>query len=80
MQQIEHFFTHYKDLEPKKWVRIGSWGDASEAKRVIIEAIEAAKNAKFKKIYEPWKVYRQNVNQWFSVAEAPMQNIMLRKK
>jgi hypothetical protein len=25
-QQIEHFFTHYKDLEPEKWVRVGHWG------------------------------------------------------
>jgi inorganic pyrophosphatase len=46
MQQIEHFFTHYKDLEAKKWVRIGAWGDAEEAKRIVIEAIEAAKQAK----------------------------------
>src|SRR3712207_7108263 len=30
---------------------------------------EAAKNAKFKKIYEPWKRFRQDQNQWFSVAE-----------
>ena len=34
LQQIEHFFTHYKDLEAKKWVRIGTWGDASEAKAI----------------------------------------------
>jgi inorganic pyrophosphatase len=46
MQQIEHFFTHYKDLEAKKWVRIGSWGDADEARRIVLEAIEAAKQAK----------------------------------
>ncbi|MBA3055747.1 MAG: inorganic diphosphatase [Sphingomonadales bacterium] len=39
-QQIEHFFTHYKDLEKEKWVRVGTWGDASEAKRVTLEAIE----------------------------------------
>jgi inorganic pyrophosphatase len=38
MQQIEHFFTHYKDLEPKKWVRIGTWGDADEARRFSTEA------------------------------------------
>jgi TRAP-type mannitol/chloroaromatic compound transport system substrate-binding protein len=38
---------------------------------------EAAKNAKFKKIYEPWKRFRQDENQWFSVAEAPMQNFMI---
>ena len=46
MQQIEHFFTHYKDLEPKKWVRIGTWGDACAARRIITEAIERAKAAK----------------------------------
>ncbi len=46
MQQIEHFFTHYKDLEPKKWVRVGSWGGAGEARQIIIEAIEANKAAK----------------------------------
>ena len=42
-QQVEHFFTHYKDLEPEKWVRVGHWGDAAEAKRVLMEAIERAK-------------------------------------
>ena len=40
LQQIEHFFTHYKDLEAEKWVRVGHWGDAEEAKRLIREAIE----------------------------------------
>jgi len=44
-KQIEHFFTHYKDLEPEKWVRVGTWGGASEAKRVLLEAVERAKNA-----------------------------------
>ena len=48
MQQIEHFFTHYKDLEPKKWVRVGSWGSADEAKAIILEAIEAGRLAKLK--------------------------------
>ena len=46
MQQIEHFFKHYKDLEEKKWVRVGKWGDAADARRIIEEAIEAAKDAK----------------------------------
>jgi inorganic pyrophosphatase len=44
--QIEHFFTHYKDLEAEKWVRIGKWGNAEEARRIIIEAIERAQAAK----------------------------------
>ena len=42
VKQIEHFFTHYKDLEPGKWVRIGHWGDAEEARRLINEAIARA--------------------------------------
>lgn len=46
LQQIEHFFTHYKDLEAEKWVRVGTWGDADEAKRIILEAIDRAKDAK----------------------------------
>ncbi|RDI62287.1 inorganic diphosphatase [Microvirga subterranea] len=43
IKQIEHFFEHYKDLEPGKWAKIIRWGDATEAKRLIIEAIERAK-------------------------------------
>jgi len=46
LAQIEHFFTHYKDLENEKWVRIGNWGDADEARQIIVEAIAAAKAAK----------------------------------
>ena len=38
---------------------------------------EAAKNARFKKIYEPWKRFRQDQNQWASVAEATMQNYLI---
>ena len=46
LQQIEHFFEHYKDLEPGKWVKIGDWRGAAEARRMIVEAIERAKTAK----------------------------------
>jgi inorganic pyrophosphatase len=42
-QQIEHFFTHYKDLEPEKWTRVGTWGDREDACRVISEGLERAK-------------------------------------
>lgn len=34
-QRIEHFFGHYKDLEPGKWVKIDGWGGAEEARRII---------------------------------------------
>ena len=45
-KQIEHFFTHYKDLEPGKWVKLMGWGDAEEAMRLISEGIERAKQSK----------------------------------
>ncbi|MBL8908208.1 MAG: inorganic diphosphatase [Rhizobiales bacterium] len=41
-RQIEHFFTHYKDLESGKWVKLLGWGDADEAEAMIVEAIERA--------------------------------------
>src|SRR6185295_3968537 len=45
LQQIRHFFEHYKDLEPGKWVKVLGWGDAAEAKRMIAEAIERGKSS-----------------------------------
>ena len=45
IQQIEHFFAHYKDLEPGKWVKIVRWGDAAEARKLILDGIERAKKA-----------------------------------
>ena len=45
LDQIKHFFEHYKDLEPGKWVKIAGWGDAAEAKQLIQEAVERAKAA-----------------------------------
>src|SRR6266850_1113648 len=45
LQQIRHFFEHYKDLEPGKWVKVLGWGDAAEAKKMIAEAIARAKDA-----------------------------------
>jgi inorganic pyrophosphatase len=44
LAQIVHFFAHYKDLEPGKWARVLGWGDAGEARRLIAEAIERARN------------------------------------
>ncbi|KQT61757.1 MULTISPECIES: inorganic diphosphatase [unclassified Aureimonas] len=42
LDQIAHFFEHYKDLEPGKWVKIGDWGDSAMAKRLINEAVVRA--------------------------------------
>nr|WP_047574491.1 inorganic diphosphatase [Methylobacterium sp. ZNC0032] len=46
LDQIQHFFEHYKDLEPGKWVKLKGWGDAAMAKKLITEAIERATAAK----------------------------------
>jgi inorganic pyrophosphatase len=43
LQQIEHFFSHYKDLEPGKWVKITGWESAAVAREEILKSIEAAK-------------------------------------
>jgi inorganic pyrophosphatase len=42
-EQIAHFFRHYKDLEPGKWVEIAGWANADEAARLITVAIARAK-------------------------------------
>jgi inorganic pyrophosphatase len=43
LDQIKHFFEHYKDLEPGKWVKVVGWGDVDEAQALIVDAIERAK-------------------------------------
>jgi inorganic pyrophosphatase len=43
LQQIQHFFEHYKDLEKGKWVKVLRWGDAEEAHRLIMEGVARAK-------------------------------------
>jgi inorganic pyrophosphatase len=42
IQQIEHFFEHYKDLEPRKWVKALGWGDVAAAKKIIVDSIARA--------------------------------------
>jgi inorganic pyrophosphatase len=46
LDQIEHFFKHYKDLEPGKWVKINGWGDAAKAREMVLEGIERARAEK----------------------------------
>jgi inorganic pyrophosphatase len=41
LDQISHFFEHYKDLEKGKWVKIEGWGEAEEAKQEIRDSIAA---------------------------------------
>ena len=45
LDQISHFFEHYKDLENGKWVRIRGWLDADHAKKEILNGIELAKTS-----------------------------------
>ncbi|NEN04644.1 inorganic diphosphatase [Diaminobutyricibacter tongyongensis] len=33
--EIQHFFEHYKDLEPGKWVKLEAWGNAAEAEAIV---------------------------------------------
>jgi len=42
LKTIAHFFEHYKDLEPGKWVKVLGWGDAAEAREMISAAIARA--------------------------------------
>ena len=42
LRQIEHFFAHYKDLEPGKWVRILGWGDVQAALHIVEAAMKRA--------------------------------------
>jgi TRAP-type mannitol/chloroaromatic compound transport system substrate-binding protein len=68
----------------KSGVKLRAFSDAimnasfKAAEQVMEE--ESAKNAKFRKIYDPWKRFRRDQNQWFSVAEARMQNFMISRK
>ena len=43
IERISHFFEHYKDLEPNKWVKVIGWRDADEARKLITQGIETAK-------------------------------------
>jgi len=43
LQQIRHFFEHYKDLEPGKWVKVLRWGNAEEAHQLIADGIARGK-------------------------------------
>jgi inorganic pyrophosphatase len=48
IRQVQHFFEHYKDLENSKWVKVIGWGDANEAKQIIMASIERARQEKNK--------------------------------
>ncbi len=39
LEQIAHFFEHYKDLDEGKWVRVDGWGDIDAAKEEILSSV-----------------------------------------
>lgn len=45
LAQISHFFEHYKDLEPNKWVKVQGWVGPDEARREILDGIAAYQSA-----------------------------------
>ncbi len=48
LQRIGHFFEHYKDLEDGKWVKLDGWGNAEEARRLVMEAVQRFDSAEDK--------------------------------
>ena len=45
LDSISHFFDHYKDLEPGKWVEIDGWVDVAEARQEILDSVERYNSA-----------------------------------
>lgn len=48
IDQIAHFFEHYKDLDEGKWVRVEGWGGVEDARAEILASIEMFKEAPVK--------------------------------
>jgi inorganic pyrophosphatase len=48
LAQIQHFFEHYKDLEPGKWVKIVGWDGPDRARKLLMQAVESYQAAKEK--------------------------------
>lgn len=51
LDQIAHFFQHYKDLEPRKFVRLAGWLGADEARAEIMKGIQRYEDAELKPAY-----------------------------
>jgi inorganic pyrophosphatase len=45
LEQIAHFFEHYKDLDEGKWVGVDGWGGVDEAKQEIMESVQMFQDA-----------------------------------
>ncbi|MFW2457052.1 inorganic diphosphatase, partial [Methyloversatilis discipulorum] len=51
LDQISHFFEHYKDLEPGKFVKVQGWADIEEAKKEIMAGVDRYQQAEDKPNY-----------------------------
>jgi inorganic pyrophosphatase len=51
LQQVSHFFEHYKDLEPGKFVKVEGWGDLAAAQQEIMAGVANYQSAKDKPAY-----------------------------
>jgi inorganic pyrophosphatase len=47
-KQIQHFFEHYKDLEPNKWVKIDGWFGVDDARKEIMDSVKNYQDAAVK--------------------------------
>jgi len=45
-EQVELFFSHYKDIEPGKWVKVEGWGDVDAARKEILDGIAQYESSK----------------------------------
>lgn len=48
LNQVSHFFEHYKDLENNKWVKIQGWEEIDAAKQEIMDSVTRFENAREK--------------------------------
>ena len=46
LDAIKHFFVHYKDLEPGKWVRLAGWVGPDEARQEVVDSVERYRAAR----------------------------------
>ena len=46
LDRIAHFFAHYKDLEPGKWVRVTGWSGIEEARNEIVNSVARYERAR----------------------------------
>lgn len=46
LSQIQHFFQHYKDLEPGKWVKVVGWAGSEEARAEVMAGVARYQQAR----------------------------------